>query len=80
MTGVIQGVLSDGDIVEIASHWQPGQTLEPKSFLNRTTGGTVQIKSLGGCAKAAVIILVIVFILFFLGVAGGFLHTLFNHV
>src|SRR5215813_6113443 len=44
MTGEIKGVLNEGDKIEIDAKWQPGQTLEPKKLLNRTTGGVVQIK------------------------------------
>jgi hypothetical protein len=42
MKGTIQGVLNDGDKVEIDIQWQPGQTLAPTKFLNKTTGGIVQ--------------------------------------
>jgi hypothetical protein len=42
MTGSINGIVTEGDKVEITGGWAPGKTLRPKLIRNLTTSGTVQ--------------------------------------
>jgi hypothetical protein len=57
MKGTIQGVLNDGDKVEIDVDWETGQTIQLQKLLNLTTGGMVSIPVAGGSSWILFVVL-----------------------
>jgi hypothetical protein len=67
--GLIKGILTEGDTVEIAGKWRSGTTLRPRRIRNRTTGGTVEVSR--GCLKALILFIVMAVVVVLAVVVGG---------
>jgi hypothetical protein len=55
-----QGVINEGDWIEVKEHWRPGQTLKPRRVLNLTTRGWFLAKGSSGVRSALGFLLFVV--------------------
>lgn len=72
--GTVEGVLNEGDRVQIDASWRAGQTLEPEKFLNLTTGGSVQLRRTGAATAGCIVLWVIAAVGLVLGFIGLFIY------
>ncbi len=76
----IEGVISEGDQVEIPGVWREGETLRTTLVRNKTTGAVVKCKDTQQLSRTIKIIIIMILILFlafawFVGLSGFLANT-----